>query len=632
MTDLASTLRIEADASGVEAGVGKARRSLAELGAAAQKTGQDAAAGIGGVGGAGQRSAQQVESATRSIVNSLQRQTAAFEAGGTSTRKYQESLARMRGVDVNALKPYLDQLDAARLKAGQAAKANTSMADSIGGATRALGAFAAAAATVGGMVAMVKRINDGVDAMNDLADATGATIENISALEDVAARTGAGFDVVSTSLIKLNQALNAAKPGSDAELAIKAIGLSVEELKALDPAEAFRQTAVALARFDDDANKARLTQILFGKSLKEVAPFLKDLAEQGALVATVTTEQAEAAEKFNKELFALQKNALDVARALTGPMVTAVNEVIKKFREGRAAGRGFFEIAADRYWENVRGFYGTDTPSTGGAEGTWDDPNQSAAETARLNRRRSVGAIPDESAAKAAADAAERAAKAAAAARKKYLDEIAKAEADALAAVQKTADARQAAYLKESNAIDAFMLSLTESASASLKSVNDRIKSLKDEQAAAELSATQNISLAEAIEQVAIARLKEKQDGFIKGSEGYVAIERELVARRELLGLVGGAEARKASKDAATAAASEWSKAADQINQSLSDALMDAFMSGKGFGKTFVDSVTSMFKTMVLKPTISAIVTGATGSLGLSGTANAATGGSSLFS
>lgn len=507
---------------------------------------------------------------------------------------------------------------------------------SLGGGLAGLGL----SLSVGSVVAYFAAINKGVDALNDLKDATGASIENISALEDVAARTGAGFDVVSTSLIKLNQALNTAKPGSDAEQALNAINLSVAELKAQDPAEAFRQVAVALSQFDDDANKARLTQILFGKSLKEVAPFLKDLSEQTKLVGTVTTEQAEATEKFNKELSSLNKNVTDVARSLAGPLVESLNTVIAKFREGRAAGRGFFEIAADRYWENVRGFYGTDTPSTGGAEGTWDDPNQSAAETARLNRRRSVGAIPDESAAKAAAAAAERAAKAAAAARKKYLDEIAKAEADALAAVQKTADARQAAYLKESNAIDAFMLSLTESASASLKSVNDRIKSLKDEEEAARLAAALNITLAESVERVAIARLQEKQAGFVTGSEGYAAIEREIEARQKLTGLIAGSEARKAAqesaKDAAKNAETEWQKAADQINQSLSDALFDAFQSGEDFGKTFVKSITSMFNSMVLKPVISAIVTpvagAVTGSLGLSGTANAATGGSSLFS
>lgn len=64
---------------------------------------------------------------------------------------------------------------------------------SLGGGLAGLGL----SLSVGSVVAYFAAINKGVDALNDLKDATGASIENISALEDVAARTGAGFDVVS---------------------------------------------------------------------------------------------------------------------------------------------------------------------------------------------------------------------------------------------------------------------------------------------------------------------------------------------------------------------------------------------------------------------------------------------------
>lgn len=209
-----------------------------------------------------------------------------------------------------------------------------------------------ASLSVGAAVAWIRSVVSGVDALNDLKDATGASIENLSALEDVALRTGTSFETVGSSLVKFNAALSNAKPGSDAAAAFDAIGLSVDKLKALDPAEALRQTAVALAGFADDGNKARLMQELFGKSLREVAPFLKDLSEQSKLNAKVTTEQAEAAEKFNKELFSLQKNALDLSRSLAGPLVTALNGVIEKFSTAKARGNSFFmslnEIAAQQ--------------------------------------------------------------------------------------------------------------------------------------------------------------------------------------------------------------------------------------------------------------------------------------------
>lgn len=228
---------------------------------------------------------------------------------------------------------------------GKAARASEQasqrMVSALSNVTATLGGLAGGVG-IAGVVAVAKAAIDSVDAFNDLRDATGASIENISALDDVAARTGTSFDTVQTALVKLNQGLNAAKPGSDVELALNAIGLSAKQLKDLDPAEALLQTAKALSNFADDGNKARLTQELFGKSLKEVAPLLKDLAEQGQLNAKVTTEQAEAAEKFNKELFNLQKNATDAARSLSVGLITSINETIETFRLGEIAGKSFY--------------------------------------------------------------------------------------------------------------------------------------------------------------------------------------------------------------------------------------------------------------------------------------------------
>ena len=257
--------------------------------------------------------------------------------------------------------------------------------------------------SLGAFATMTKQIMDGLDAMNDLKDATGASIENISALEDVALRTGASFDTVSTALIKLNQGLNSAKAGSDTEAAIKAIGLSVKDLKQLDPAEAFRQIAVGLSGFADDANKARIVQEIFGKSLKEVAPLLKDLAEKGQLNATVTTAQAEEAEKLNKEWSAMEKNVLDLSRTITGPLITAFNEFMKKQREAREAGKfGIFSSFKDLADAEQR-------RTSKNYEGSWYTGNGGRGSVNPDFVKPTLGDMPDQAAIKAAAAAAAKA-------------------------------------------------------------------------------------------------------------------------------------------------------------------------------------------------------------------------------
>lgn len=193
-------------------------------------------------------------------------------------------------------------------------------------AAAGIGAAIAGAFSVGAMVQYFRATADGLDRLNDLKDATGATIENISALEDVALRTGTSFESMASSLVKFNKQLSEANAGSETANIFKRLGLDAEELRRVDPAEALRRTAVALAQFADDGNKARVVQALFGKSVQEAAPFLKDLAEAGKLNATVTTAQAQAAEDFNKQLAAFSKNSLDVARALTGPLLSALND------------------------------------------------------------------------------------------------------------------------------------------------------------------------------------------------------------------------------------------------------------------------------------------------------------------
>lgn len=208
-----------------------------------------------------------------------------------------------------------------------------------------LGPALAAAFSVSAVTGFVRNTVNGIDALNDLKDATGASIENLSALEDIALRTGTSLDTAGSAVLKLNQALNAASdPASDAALAFKAIGLNVEELKRQDPVQALQAVGVALAGFADNGNKGRIILQLLGRSAKDLAPVLNDLAQAGQLNATVTTEQAQAAAAFNQELFALQKNSLDLSRALAGPLIQEVNRVISLFREGAKEGRGFFEV------------------------------------------------------------------------------------------------------------------------------------------------------------------------------------------------------------------------------------------------------------------------------------------------
>lgn len=74
----------------------------------------------------------------------------------------------------------------------------------------------------------------------------------------------------------------------------------------------------------------------------------------------------------------------------------------------------------------------------------------------------------------------------------------------------------------------------------------------------------------------------------------------------------------------------EHRKQIQKIEDDLTDALMRAFESGKGFGQAFKDTLINMFKTMVLRPILAPIVAGIAG--GASSSAMAGTGTMDLIS
>ncbi len=94
-----------------------------------------------------------------------------------------------------------------------------------------------------------------------------------------------------------------------------------------------------------------------------------------------------------------------------------------------------------------------------------------------------------------------------------------------------------------------------------------------------------------------------------------------------LLRELGDLKRQGAVKDTAMTkakeAADEWTKMTDGINQTLTDALMRGFESGKGFAENLRDTVVNMFKTLVLRPVISGVLNVAMGAgaqmLGLGG-------------
>ena len=159
--------------------------------------------------------------------------------------------------------------------------------------------------------------------------------------------------------------------------------------------------------------------------------------------------------------------------------------------------------------------------------------------------------------------------------------------------------------------------------------IGDTTQRLLDEAAASELS---NSAIGKSAEQLALAAEARYNEQIaqragdlaivqgIKGREAEAAlIEMQIgalgrlrdaeTARPQLQATQAKLEAdKKASENAAKKAADDFQRTSDRISQSLTDALMRGFESGKTFSQNLRDTTYNLFKTMVLEPQIKASV------------------------
>ena len=120
------------DASGVKQGMAEIKRDVREMAQDVQQSGQQAAKGIQAIGDGAPAAAQKMDGATKSIVGSIERATAAMQAGEKGSASYFEALAKQRGANADVLRPYLEQLrqaeEAQRVASGSLNKMGVSAA------------------------------------------------------------------------------------------------------------------------------------------------------------------------------------------------------------------------------------------------------------------------------------------------------------------------------------------------------------------------------------------------------------------------------------------------------------------------------------------------------------------------
>jgi len=246
---------------------------------------------------------------------------------------------------------------------GLAERSAKRMESAFAGASSVIAnAFAglAGAFSVGAMAAMVTSSIDAADGLSKLAQRTGETVENLARLQYAGSLADVSNDALATSLKKLSKNMAEAAGGSgEVADAFKAIGVSVvaSDGKLRSSGDVLNDVADRFAGYEDSAAKAALAQAIFGRSGADLIPLLnagsqglKEMGDEASrLGVVISTETAQAAERFNDQMTRVNAALGSIAKETAAELLPVLNELADSLvdiaKEGVGASRSFSPLS-----------------------------------------------------------------------------------------------------------------------------------------------------------------------------------------------------------------------------------------------------------------------------------------------
>lgn len=222
--------------------------------------------------------------------------------------------------------------------------------DSIAKAAFSLGGVISAA----GLVAYTKSIIDAADALDQMSERTGVSVEDLGRLQYAAKLSGVESEQLGKSLQALSGEIVAAAGGSESAIAkFKRLGVSVQDTttKQIRPAnEVLLDLADAFSNLPEGAERSARAAEIFGAKLGGVmVPFLAqgrtgiqalgdEIERLGGLMTAGT---AKAAAEFNDNLDRLKTTSSAAGIAIANALLPTLNKLTTEFITARGAGFSF---------------------------------------------------------------------------------------------------------------------------------------------------------------------------------------------------------------------------------------------------------------------------------------------------
>lgn len=200
---------------------------------------------------------------------------------------------------------------------------------SVGGIVRQFAGLAGLA----GLSYFAQQSFSAIDANAKLADSLGTTTEKLTGLHHAGELSGVAINEINGALTRMSRRLEFAAQGGGAAIGtVRKLGLEVDRLKQMDPADAFAEIAEQIRQLPTQAEKGAAAFQLFGNSGAKLLPLFEAgadgiremMTEAGQLGKTFSRVDAAKIEAANDSMLRLKQSVMGVGQQIaisTAPSV-----------------------------------------------------------------------------------------------------------------------------------------------------------------------------------------------------------------------------------------------------------------------------------------------------------------------
>ncbi len=204
------------------------------------------------------------------------------------------------------------------------AKGLTGAFQGLGGAASMIGL------TLGGITAvgLVKSLVDSASAVNDLSERLGVSTDAVQRWKFAADQTGSSIDDFATAMGQLQKKVT--EGGNATEEALHRLGLTIEQVRGLDPATLFETVAEAIKDVKDPTERAAVAMELFGRGGTKILPALiegvKELGDKAEATGNIMSGNTiKAADDLGDSFTALLGTGKNLIAGVLGPFLPALS-------------------------------------------------------------------------------------------------------------------------------------------------------------------------------------------------------------------------------------------------------------------------------------------------------------------